>query len=871
MSDARSNSGSYLRLGSKEGLIFLSHSAKDKDYVEPLTKKLDNAILFYDIRSIAPGQKFLDAMKEEVLRANLFVMFVSPNVTPDSWALFEASLAEVRSIKQKSFQVLAVPIKGAKYSDAPKWMTEYMAVPESFTPNDVVRTIKHLYQVSLLAQGRLEDQVYLGREKLQIEIQGEVRARPHKLGQIPNVVILNGIPGIGRSSVAANLIGNVFPAMRPAGPIFELPDAAAAVDFYLHLFEDTRGGLSKEEIEKVIAGFPESPAEQADLIYKQLRHWGELNQPIILKTRWGLRSRGNQIEPFVDALFSKLRQDTNLKLIFITTRRLDARLLGKFSNVLQYEVPGLDLHSVGEVLVKLLGAKAPASPTLFALSEKILGHAATIHYVAMLIQNGRSAETLVTSPADVLAFQDQVLKSIYDEGVLSDLERKILVILSWFPNLPPSVLGRILHGTGSDDIASALWRLFDNSLLNQTDLGNYKVPELVRSRTRRDVEHLDDALLQSTGEAIRAVLSSRDVPIALIDSILMAFAATSGGIPSEVRALITPGTLRDVVEREYDLGRGATSREALARHFETAAAIARLARYLSIPNKHTLEDIYFFGGDSLTRLGKDPSEFVQAMQAEGFSSADYLDATYRFHALRDFEGAIERLKRALAGAYFKRRTVRLLARIYLKLGKAALALDAINSLPPAAIFRDTGLLSMKIKALRATGQHDAAKELESRLVGLEDNFGEVDLMRAASALKAGDIKAAKEHVARAARKPQANRVTVKFFECKVRLEDKDFSTLTEACELARAAGREDDSNHLLARAALLRGQPEDAAQYLEKIAHKHFFDLKLEFSVLESLLRLDRVKADLIESARIKARMDAILLSFRDAPDYVAL
>ena len=125
-----------------------------------------------------------------------------------------------------------------------------------------------------------------------------------------------------------------------------------------------------------------------------------------------------------------------------------------------------------------------------AIAEKIHGHPATANYTAYLVNGGRSMESLVLAPDPVLAFQDRVLANIFDSGVLSDLQKRILKLLSWFPKLSLAIICNVLPEYTPSQIVEELWELVEFSLIDQSEKGRYKAPAVVSSTyQRRSIEH----------------------------------------------------------------------------------------------------------------------------------------------------------------------------------------------------------------------------------------------------------------------------------------------------------------------------------------------------------------------------------------------
>lgn len=124
------------------GSIFLSHAAADKGFVEKVYQRLDVSSTFYDIKSVEPGQSFIEAMKEGTSGNNIFVLFHSPN-TRDTWVEYEKRLAEVNHASKRG-KVLVVPLLGETYRSLPEWMKGFMTCTENYSVSDIVRQIQLL-------------------------------------------------------------------------------------------------------------------------------------------------------------------------------------------------------------------------------------------------------------------------------------------------------------------------------------------------------------------------------------------------------------------------------------------------------------------------------------------------------------------------------------------------------------------------------------------------------------------------------------------------------------------------------------------------------------------------------------------------------
>jgi hypothetical protein len=347
------------------------------------------------------------------------------------------------------------------------------------------------------------------------------------------------------------------------------------------------------------------------------------------------------------------------------------------------------------------------------------------------------------------------------------------------------------------------------------------------------------------------------ISVDLIDSLLIGIVDSEGSLPEHFRSIVTPARLATVVEEQYNRGIQGENVETNV-HFKLAAQLAHLALAMNCPDD-TLENILFLGADALVRTGQYPRDLLPIMYKKGFSAAHYIEGSYLFHIKRDYDSAAEQILRALNAGHFRRRLVRLLARIYLRSGKFGPALDALDRISEAQLLRDTGLVIMKVRALRGLRRREDAQELLQRIGNVDDDFGDIAIYKTGQAIRDANWSVASKHLTDAQRAPRSNKVTLKFLECAIGIETNDFSQLPEACALANAAGRESDAFQLQARAAVVSKDWRAAERYLSQIRNKDYFDLAVELRMLDQKLEDAEVKRDPVRVQEADIRKEEVL------------
>lgn len=843
------------------GSIFLSHASSDKEFVEKIYNRLDSSITFYDIKTIEPGQRFIDAMKEGVKGKNIFVLFHSPS-TVGTWVEYERELAEV-NFASKSSRIIVVPVGGETYKTLPAWMKGFMTCTEHFTASDIVRQILNV-QESLIEEVEGKSFEIIGREEQLRKIHLKSIKNLSDTGSPLQHIVLSGLSGMGRRSVAKYIIKFSFSGMRSAGPIFTLPDMAESVDFYLALRQDVFGKIPKDELEEQIAAFHKfSFKEQAGIILEISKHWAEINQPIIFITKLGLRDRSRNLKPWFNEFLNISKAVPALRIFYISERRLPDEASVEIANLQQFYVDELSSSDIQYLLGKLIEAKFFSSEKIEKIAEHVHGHPATAHYVANLVNTGRNLDTLSANPEPIYAFQDRILGAILSSDLINEEQRKILALLGSFPRLSFNILARILE-VPKRKISQDLWDLQEASLITASGPEYYSSPGVVANRSRKELSEISSNLIEEVRQIIQADVDSGKIDSQLIDALLIASVTPAGEIPKELSGLVTSSSLLSMVTDRFHLAREMES--GAKEVFLSAYNLSKLA--MGMPaSDDAVEQILFTGGDSAIRAGIYPEDIITKMQSSAFPSVYYLLGSYEFHVTKNDEEAVRNLKIALRMKHFKLRNSRLLARALIRTKDFSGALKVIDDLPAYQVERETGLLIQKIRALHGMRNHKDANELERKLQGRDDEYGEIHIYNAGKALREQNFSDALSHLDRAEKCSKVNKFSHQLLKCAALIENRDPSMLPFMVETANSVNRKYDAYQLQARHAVVEGRWRDAESYLAEIEKKDYYDLQISLRMLKLKVEDPLIKGDALALQKCQQEMEDIVRQSATSPE----
>lgn len=845
------------------GSIFLSHASADKGFVEKIYHRLDVSSTFYDIKSVQPGQSFLEAMQVGTYGQKVFVLFHSPN-TSDTWVEYEKQLAEANNASNKS-KVLVVPLLGETYRSLPEWMKSFMTCTEDYTVSDIVRQIQ-LIQSQLIGKISGHTDAFVGREELLRQAHIHTLKSVQQSGSPIQHVVLSGLAGMGRKTFAQEYAKKSLSQMRAGGPIFNLSDMAEAVDFYLAMKQDVSGVFGTEELAEQIAAFEAMEhSDQAQMVLDLAKHWAEINQPIIISTKLGLRDRFRNLKPWLKSFFELSRDVPSLRVIYISERRLPEETSIETTNLAQFQLEELSELDTQYLLGELIDNRYFDSAKAEVLTRHIHGHPATTHYAARFINSGKNLDTVNENPAPIFAFQERVLGEILSAELLSEDQRRIIAFLSVFPRLSFSILARVLE-VPRKQLAADLWELQEASLISATGSEYYSSPSIVASRARKELSSDTEAILQQVRLIIEDDMKADKLDSQLIDALLIASVTASGEVPAELSGLVTSSSLLTMVTDRYFRARDAHkgSREI----YLSAFNLSKLALQMETSDD-AVEQILFTGGDSAIRSGVFPQEIITKMQDAALPSVYYLQGSYEFHVRKDDKAAARNLKMSLETKHFKLRNIRLLTRALIRSQDFSGALDVLGKLSDQQVERETGLMIQKIRALRGLRNHAEADALERRIQGRHDEYGEVYLYNAGRALQDGNYDTALQHLRDAEACPKVNRFSLQLLKCAVLIEDGDASLLPLVVETANSVGRRYDAEQLQARHAVVQGRWANAEQHLSKIDRKDYFDLQIAHRMLKQKMEDLQIKTDAAAMQKCQEQLEEIArLSVRSPAGY---
>jgi len=182
---------------------FLSHSSKDKDFVERIAESLTTNNCVYDKFSFEEAAITAEEIVRTLEESTIFVFFISENSLKSKWVQDELKKAHELMELGSMYRILPIIISSTiTYDDAliPQWLKDnYNIQPIRKTTKVVHRIKQELIRLSWKIDQLQEkkDKFFVGRNQLIDTLEGVYRDNFYP----PFCIIASGINGIGRKSL----------------------------------------------------------------------------------------------------------------------------------------------------------------------------------------------------------------------------------------------------------------------------------------------------------------------------------------------------------------------------------------------------------------------------------------------------------------------------------------------------------------------------------------------------------------------------------------------------------------------------------------------------------------------------------------------
>jgi hypothetical protein len=184
---------------------FLSHSSKDKEFVQAVAELLNRQYCLLDEKSFDTGIEFKKSIEESLDDSSVFVLFASKDAMESVWVDFEIEEAWYQRLRKNLTSSLVYLIDSSiDTSSLPEWLKRAL-VRRNNSPQQIARDIRNHLNNLLLAR---HSPFFTGRSQ-------DIGLLENALTPLddlipPHSFLIWGLPGIGRRTLIKHVIPSVL-------------------------------------------------------------------------------------------------------------------------------------------------------------------------------------------------------------------------------------------------------------------------------------------------------------------------------------------------------------------------------------------------------------------------------------------------------------------------------------------------------------------------------------------------------------------------------------------------------------------------------------------------------------------------------------
>jgi tetratricopeptide (TPR) repeat protein len=651
--------------------IFLSLSFVDEAFVGAVYDRLPRGVARYFRRSFDRGEDLIEAMERNLDASEVFVLFASRASLKSLAVGFEIDEARVRTIFGKLKRVFVFPIEpGLTFVDLPKWLQSSWQPNIGDSPADIARFLTTIILEPDRGISVAAPQV-IGRGTTVDAVRrlAALHLQRHRVS--PRVFIFPGISGIGRRTFAAYYLsqGMGGDANLPYGPSIQLSAQAELIDLYRALRSEVNPTIAPREMAEDQVAFHLLPQnEQIAEIIRVMGHFAVLRQAVTLVTAAGLFEDVATPKAWVAPLLKAIPNDQIV--VIVSNLQFRTEFIDLLGNAIQLRIAELENDDIRTLMIFTANLLDVGD---FKVSDRLIqaigGHP-DVANAAVRLAKQRGTGILERDPRQLFSVQQSIIGDSVRPEALPETARKILDVLGWLPTLGSDLLEEIVVadlGVNQDDFNSTIESLILGCLIYANG-PRLTIANSVRQLYRRYnvAENQTVAAMAKVFKAAWARAQDQGFRDDLFSAFVFMHLLDGSALPQELRSLLTPSNLYDVVRDAYARGKQ-TENDAtiqLAIEWGSAASDMKMSEGLR-------EEIMSTVARAQIRLRRysEASATIENMKERRYRQVTFLEG-HLLRKRRKFEDAIVKLRAALENDRGNRAAVHELALCYRRLHKS---------------------------------------------------------------------------------------------------------------------------------------------------------------------------------------------------------
>ncbi|MUH02534.1 TIR domain-containing protein [Bombella sp. ESL0387] len=651
---------------------FLSHSSKNKAYVQAVGDNLRPGHYELDSRTFDEGELNSDAILKALQRCDLFCLFLSEDALNSAYVNFELAFSKELVASGKIDRILVICLDDDIFNKAKGFIRHYNIVRRPRTPESAARLIEGKLISSKDSKNR-NSHPFVGREaELKcLEKQANSLEKPRI-----RALYISGNSGSGRRTVAKKFFQNQYPEVGPVPPSIDLDSFDGYDDIYRAIISSLRPSISMLELRTLIEKFQCATDEaKSEIIADEINKIVHDRETLYVFDGGGVLRENGAFQPEIEAILDKIVSKPHPPLVFISPRMIPSRLRRAADDIAYLSVPALTREESERLILGLL-RDSDVVGKLGQLQLEQLIDIADQHPFNIYRMVDRILETSVdlflSNIRDFTEWKHKQTSEYLRSVNLNELDLKILSVFSIAPELDFSSLSDALSERDSSEISGSIQKMLDLNIVRVED-ERISISPVLRIASERDPRtelkgKERTQIMCSLAQSLVLRIQDGEAPIVLLDSAILTILESGKPTTEAIKFFILPSHRVWLAKRHYDARRWKdairAAREAIegegGTRLSKSGAIAA-CRYLGLAAARTNDkEMFDFGIQKLRHLAHDEASRAIIHFLKGF----YL----RLNG--DLKEAYKELTLAYELSPNNRATSRELASVCLNLGRS---------------------------------------------------------------------------------------------------------------------------------------------------------------------------------------------------------
>ena len=533
--------------------VFLSHSSKDKGFVETVAELLRPGTFELNSRTFDAGLLNSQAILNALRRCDLYCLFLSKDSTVSPYVNFETLLGVELIASGKISQFLVICLDEQAFENASSNVKLFNIVRKSLDAENAARLIEGQL-VSAAERSALHGHPFIGREEELLELEKQVTdyRRPSS-----KAVYISGNFGSGRRTLAKAFFERQFPKVGRNFPIINVDQFAGLDDLYRKVLAALRPTMTAKEIKTRLPAFTAAPVEEKRRqIAQLLNSLLPADKSAMLIDKGGILTDAGAFTVEINELVGRLEGKPHPAAIIIAPRMVPMKLRRPDNDVSYVSIRSLKRESSERLISKLFKDRDipltdDALNALVALGD---GHPFNIYRMLEEVSE-RGLAPFLANPADFIDWKHRQSSEYLAKVDFTPTQTKILALLKQIPELDFTSIVDALKLNAA--VASDELLVLTNLHILESWSGLFSVSPPLRIAAERDrrlrlSEKLQHDAMNALAQGLVIRLEDGTAPITLIDAAVLSSLSVEAA-PSEFAAVfLLPSHHVWLAKQNYD-------------------------------------------------------------------------------------------------------------------------------------------------------------------------------------------------------------------------------------------------------------------------------------------------------------------------------